>query len=72
MTRVQSPARTVFLRFLVGVAALHVGAIGLYYGLDVARMSDARQRYFAWTWMALTVGVVFAGLQRIKRARRGR
>jgi len=65
-------ARTVFLRFLAAVAALHVCAIGLYYALDIAHMSDSRQRYFAWAWMALTVVVVFAGLQRIKRARRGR
>jgi hypothetical protein len=49
-----------------------MSAIGLYRWLDVAHMTDRRQRYFAWAWMALTVGVVFAGLQRIKRARRGR
>jgi len=72
VTNAQSPARAVFLRFLVAVAALHVSAIGLYRWLDVAHMTDRRQRYFAWAWMAITVGVVFAGLQRIKRARRRR
>lgn len=72
MTRGQSPARAVFLWFLAAVAALHLSAIGLYRGLDIAHMTERRQRYFAWAWMAITVGVVFAGLQRLKRARRGR
>jgi len=68
----KTTARTVFLRFLAAVAALHVCAIALYHGLDVARMANRQQRYFAWAWMVVTVAVVFAGLQRIKRARRGR
>ena len=71
MTRTHSPARSVFLRFLAAVAAVHLLAIALYYALDVARMNDQRQRYFAWAWMAVTVGVVFSGLHRLKRARRG-
>lgn len=72
MTRAPSPARAVFLRFLAAVVALHLSALGLYRWLDVAHMTDRRQRYFAWAWMAITVGVVFAGLHRLKRARRGR
>jgi len=72
VTHTQSPARAYFLRFLAAIAALHLSAIGLYHWLDVAHMTDRRQRWFAWSWMAVTVGVVFAGLQRLKRARRGR
>jgi hypothetical protein len=66
-----SPARSVLRKFLVQVAAVHVVAIGLYYTLDVADWLDQRQRYFAWAWMAVTVGVVFSGLHKLKRARRG-
>ena len=66
-----SPVRRRFLEFLVGVAAVHVVAITLYYALGIARAAESRQRLFAWGWMALTVAVVVIGLQRIKRARRG-
>ena len=66
-----SPARAAFLRFLGAVAAVHVIAIALYYALDVPGMATQRQRYFAWAWMAVTVGVVFSGLHKLKRARRG-
>jgi len=67
-----SPARRRFLEFLVSVAAVHVVAIALFYGLDMPHSPDARQRMFAWIWMGATVLVVFVGLQRIKRARRQR
>jgi hypothetical protein len=66
----RSPARKRFLEFLVSVAAVHVAAIALYYGLDLPHSPAARQRMFAWTWMGATVLVIFVGLQRIKRARR--
>lgn len=72
MTQGASPARRLFLRFLLAVAVLHAGAIGLYYALDVAHTPARQQRLFAWTWMGLTVAVVFVGLRRIKRARRPR
>jgi len=65
-----SPARRRFLEFLVSVAAVHVVAISVYYALDVAHTPARQQRVFAWAWMALTVAVVFLGLQRIKRARK--
>jgi hypothetical protein len=52
------------------VAVVHVVAIALYYGTDVAHAPAAKQRFFAWIWMGLTVAVVMIGLQRIKRARR--
>lgn len=65
-----SPARRRFLEFLVSVAAVHVVAISAYYAFDVAHTPARQQRYFAWAWMALTIAVVFLGLQRIKRARR--
>ena len=67
MTR--SPTRQRFLEFLVSVAVLHVVAIALYYLMDIPHATAARQRVFAWTWMGATVLVIFAGLQRIKRAR---
>ena len=66
-----SPTRVRFRQFLLAVAVVHVGAIAFYYGLDVPHASVRVQRVFAWAWMALTVAVVFAGLQRIKRARAG-
>lgn len=64
-----SPVRRRFLEFLVSVALVHVVAIALYYGMDIAHADAGRQRVFAWSWMAVTVAVVFAGLQRLKRAR---
>ncbi|MEX2152103.1 MAG: hypothetical protein WD825_02130 [Gemmatimonadaceae bacterium] len=70
MTPALSPARRRFLEFLVGVAAVHVVAIALYYALDLSHAPARQQRFFAWGWMAATIAVVFAGLQRIKRARR--
>ena len=66
-----SPARRRFLEFLASVAAVHVGAIALYYGLNVAHAAPLMQRGFAWAWMAVTVAVVFVGLRRIKAARVG-
>jgi hypothetical protein len=66
-----TPARAVFLKFLVAVAAVHIAAIAIYYALDIPSMPSLRQRYFAWGWMAVTVAVVFAGLHRLRRARRG-
>ena len=70
MTKPSSPMRRVFLRFLLAVAAVHVVAITGYYMLDVASSSASRQRWYAWTWMGVTVAVVLIGVQRLKRARR--
>ena len=64
-----SPVRRRFLEFLISVALVHVIAIALYYGTDVAHATAARQRVFGWLWMGATVVVVFIGLQRLKRAR---
>lgn len=64
-----SLARKRFRQFLLGVAVLHLAAIGAYYALDVANAAPRAQRMYAWVWMGLTVFVVLAGLQRIKRAR---
>ena len=60
------------MQFMFAIAALHVSAIAIYYALGVATTTPERQRLFAWTWIGLTAVVVFGGLQRIKRARRGR
>jgi hypothetical protein len=70
VTQPFSPVRRRFLEFLIGVAAVHVVAITIYYAADIARTSARQQRLFAWVWMGATVLVVFVGLQRIKRARR--
>lgn len=69
MTTVVTPARKAFKQLLIAIAVLHTGAIGLYYALGVRAMTPERQRYFAWTWIGVTVIVIFAGLQRIRRAR---
>jgi hypothetical protein len=66
------PIRRRFLEFVIAVGVLHIAAIALYYALGVNRASVTEQRVFAWTWMGATVLVVFAGLQRLKRARGGR
>lgn len=66
-----SPVRRRFLEFLIAVAMVHVVAIALYYGLDVAQAAPSAQRRFGWVWMVVTVAVVLFGLQRLKRARRG-
>jgi len=55
---------------MVAVAALHVSAIALYYAMGIGSSPPMRQRMFAWTWIVATAGLVFVGLQRIKRARR--
>ena len=65
-----SPARRRFLEFLTAVVALHAVAIALYYLLGIASASRARQQIFAWVWLFATVLVVFAGLLRIRKARR--
>jgi hypothetical protein len=65
-----SPVRRSFLQFLLSVAAVHVVAIALYYGLSVSQAAPDMQRRFGWVWMTATVGVVLVGLQRLKRARR--
>ena len=67
-----TPVRRSFLQFLLSVAMVHVVAIALYYGLDVSQAAPDMQRRFGWVWMGATVGVVLVGLQRLKRARRGR
>ena len=72
MTKPSAPMRRVFLRFLLSVAALHVVAITGYYALDIAASPASRQRWYAWTWMGVTVAVVLIGVQRLKRARRRR
>lgn len=64
-----SLARKRFRQFLLTVAVLHVAAIVAYYALDVPATAPRVQRTYAWVWMGLTVFVVLAGLQRIKRAR---
>ncbi|HJQ19307.1 MAG TPA: hypothetical protein VJ867_03090 [Gemmatimonadaceae bacterium] len=64
-----SPIRRRFLEFLVGVAAVHIVAITLYYAMDISHAPLPRQQMFGWIWMAATVLVVVIGLQRIKRAR---
>jgi uncharacterized membrane protein len=65
-----TPMRRRFLQFLVSVAIVHVIAIALYYGLDLATAPSRTQRVFAWGWMFVTVAVVLIGVQRLKRARR--
>jgi hypothetical protein len=67
-----TPARRAFLQFMTAIALLHIGAIALYYVLDIEQASPVRQRYFAWSWIGLTTIAVFWGLQRLKRARRQR
>ena len=46
----------------MSVAAVHVIAIALYYAIDLPHASPREQRVFAWTWMAVTVAIVFVGL----------
>ena len=70
MKPAMSATRRRFLQFLASVAAVHVGALVLYYALRIERAPEPRQRMFAWTWMMATVVVVVIGLQRLKRARR--
>jgi hypothetical protein len=65
-----SLTRKRFLELLIGVAIVHGAAIALYYALDLPQRPERTQRFFAWSWMALTVLVVLVGLQRLKRARR--
>lgn len=65
-----SPVRRRFLEFMVAVTLVHVLAIALYVGLKLSQAAPSTQRYFAWGWTAVTVMVVIAGLQRLKRARR--
>lgn len=69
MTHSASPARRLLLRLLVAVAALHAGAIALYYTLDIPRAAPPWQRSFAWTWLGLTCVVVVIGLRRLRQTR---
>jgi hypothetical protein len=65
-----SPAKRALREFAIVIAALHLAAIGLYYGLGIPARPERVQRWYGWGWMALTIAVVFVGLQRVKRARR--
>lgn len=65
-----TPTRRRFLELLGGVVVLHTLAIALYYATDIPHAPATAQRVFAWVWMGLTVTMIVAGLQRIKRARR--
>ena len=67
-----SPARRAVRNFVVAVVVLHIAAIAVYYASGIPARPERVQRLYGWGWMALTVAVVFAGLQRIKRARRAR
>ena len=67
-----SPARRALKQFALVTVGLHLVAIAGYYALDIAGKSERLQRIYGWGWMALTVAVVFAGLRRIKRARRAK
>ena len=67
-----TPARRAFMQFMLAVAVLHISAIALYYVMGIAASPPVRQRVFAWTWIGVTTMLVFAGLQRVKRARRAR
>jgi len=67
-----SPARRALRDFAFAVVALHVVAIAVYYALRIAARPERVQRMYGWGWMGLTVVVVLAGLQRLKRARRPR
>ena len=68
----QTPARRAFIQFMTAVAVLHLAAIALYYALGIPHATQGRQRVFGWMWIGCTAALVFGGLQRIKRARRGR
>ena len=67
-----SPARRALRDFAIAIVALHLVAIALYYALGIAARPERLQRMYAWGWMGLTVVAVFAGLQRVKGARRAR
>ena len=67
-----SPARRALRDFAIAIVALHLVAIALYYALAIPAKPERVQRLYGWGWMGLTVVAVFAGLQRIKRARRVR
>jgi uncharacterized membrane protein YdjX (TVP38/TMEM64 family) len=69
---VASPARRALREFAIAIVVLHLVAIAVYYALGIATRPERLQRLYAWGWMGLTVVVVFAGLQRLKRARRAR
>lgn len=64
-----TPVRRRFLEFIIAITAVHVVAITLYYALGVSHAAARSQRMFAWGWMAVTIAVVYVGLQRLKRAR---
>jgi len=60
------------LTLVGGVAVVHVGAIGLYYGLHIADRTAKVQQTFVAVWVVLTLMVVTTMMKRIRQARRRR
>lgn len=60
------------LTLVVGVVAIDVVAIGLYYGLHIAYRPVNTQEAFIAVWVVLTLVVVTTMMRRIRQTRRRR
>jgi hypothetical protein len=60
------------MKLVVGVAALDVVAIGLYYALHIRDRPSNTQQVFVAVWMVLTLIIVTTMMKRIRQARRRR
>ncbi len=61
--------RRLLLRMVLGVIAVHAGAIGLYYALDVERRPQRTRNAFVVAWTLATLPVVLVGMTSIRKAR---
>ena len=66
----QSPARRALVQMMGAILLVHVIAIAIW-RLYVQRQPEHTQRLFGAVWTAITLVIVFAGLFRVRAARRG-
>ena len=57
------------MHMMLGVLAVHMLGIALYYALGVEQRPSDFRRVFAGLWIAATLPVVLVGLSRIRAAR---
>jgi len=62
-------SRKLLFTMVLLVLALHAVAIGVYYGLDIARRPNQVQTTFVATWTVATLAIVLVYMKRIRQIR---
>jgi hypothetical protein len=62
-------SRKLLLTMVLLVIVLHAVAIGLYYGLDIARRPSQVQMTFIAVWTVATLAIILVYMKRIRQIR---